>query len=60
MLHSLLEYAVTAFKLLTDEKRRIRHIMAVFTNKFGSSQHLLVDSCQRADLHHSGLYMTIT
>ena len=48
------EHAITAFKLLTEEKRRIRRIMTEFTNGRGSSQHTLVDSHQGTDLHHSG------
>ena len=53
-LKQLWEYTVTTFKLLTEEKHRIRRIMTVFTNGRGSSQYLLVDSHQDTDLNHSG------
>ena len=53
-LQILREHAVTAFKFLTEDKRRILRIMTAFTNERGSSQHMLVISRQAADLHHSG------
>ena len=59
----LLEHAVTAFKLLTEDNYRIRRIMPSFNNRHGSSQNLLVDfhhsslnaehTIQRIDYHHS-------
>ena len=57
-LQILRKYVVTAFKVLTEKKRRIRQIMTAFNNERGSSQNLLVDTEQiieHTDFHHSGL-----
>ena len=42
-LQILRKYIVTAFKVLSEKKRRIRRIMTAFNNERGSSQKLLVE-----------------